>query len=114
MKTLNFLACVFFLLVAGHQVAGYGTTWEFGRFGMPKTILSADDRHYADGSDIDPISLAIANGGNEEEFYLAGLSIIAALTGYSIHAAWTIRKARGRVVTTVPVARCQPVSKSSR
>jgi len=58
----------------------YGSWWEFGsRDGMPSTLLAPDGQHLRDGSEIDPITLAVVRSGYEEEVYLCALVIMAAL-----------------------------------
>jgi hypothetical protein len=58
----------------------YGRCWQFGRYGMPSSLLRADGK-YLDGTEVDPLSLAIARSGWEEEGYLAWLFVLAVLFG---------------------------------
>ena len=53
---------VFAALIVNFAV-GYGKEWEFGRLGMPDTLLAADGEHYPNGEEVDPMTLAMARSG---------------------------------------------------
>jgi hypothetical protein len=58
---------------------GHGEGWTFGRLGMPATLLDADGKHYADGREVDPLSLAIARSGYEQEIWWAAVAVLVGL-----------------------------------
>lgn len=55
----------------------YGSEWEFGRYYMPRSIVRPDGRTYADGREIDPITLELIRGDREEVCCLFMLGILA-------------------------------------
>jgi hypothetical protein len=84
MKLIPTLGWLFFIFVTMANIARFGTHWEFGRYGMPSSTLAADGRTYLDGTEVDPVSLAIARSGWEEEFYLGALIMLAVLVGVTV------------------------------
>jgi hypothetical protein len=62
-----------------HCALGHGEEWTFGRLGMPETLLDADGNRYADGREIDSVSLAIARSGYEQEIWLAAVVVLVVL-----------------------------------
>ena len=62
----------------------YGTEWTFGPHGIPITKLSEDRLHYADGSDIDPASLATARSSHEEVIHVALFIFVVCTFTYTI------------------------------
>lgn len=46
---------------------------------MPTTLLSPDGQTYRDGSEVDPVTLALVNHGIEQEFWLVGIEVVLAL-----------------------------------
>lgn len=70
------IAVLFFLYVAVNGTLQYGTRWEFGRFGMPRTLIAEDGMHHLDGSPINPITLQLARSGYEEAYCLVMTGIL--------------------------------------
>lgn len=66
------------LLLTLRQVATYGREWQFGKYGMPASLLAADGWHYRDGTEVDGFSLALVRAGYEEplELFLVGMIAI--------------------------------------
>src|SRR5277367_3236324 len=78
MKLLaELLGWALFLGLAGYFFLQHGSHWEFGKFGMPHTLIAADGVHHPDGTEIDPATLAMARTGAEEETMLAALCVLA-------------------------------------
>ncbi len=80
---------LFFLAICGHLVSQWGTHWEFGRYGMPRTLVGASGMAHPDGSPIDPITLAMLRSGIEEDVMLALCGILVVLL---IMLVFTVRK----------------------
>ena len=78
MKIVIWLGWLLLAFVVVSFLAKYKSHWEFGRYGMPRSLVAADGEHYLDGDDIDPISLGIARTGREEEGYLMAFCLILA------------------------------------
>lgn len=77
MKYVYGLANLLFLGLTIRFVCMYGSEWEFGRYCMPRSLVGADGRTYANGREIDPITLGIIRVDREEECFLTMLSVIA-------------------------------------
>ena len=65
-----------FLLVTLRQVLTYGKEWRLGRYGMPVSVLAADGRHYADGTEVDAVTLALVRSGWQEEVELLPTGVL--------------------------------------
>jgi hypothetical protein len=71
--------CVF-VFTSGYQALRYGRRWDFGGpFGLPRALLSPDDRFYADGSPLDPLTLAVVRSGHGTEITAAVCACLALL-----------------------------------
>ena len=70
---------LFLLAICGHLVSQWGTHWEFGRYGMPRTLVGASGMTHPDGSPIDPLTLAMLHSGIEEDVMLGLCGILAVL-----------------------------------
>ena len=62
---------IFILLLMLNQFRYYGTRWEIGSLGVPRSLVSPDGQTYADGTPVDAISGMINRSGMEEPFLLA-------------------------------------------
>ena len=75
----------------------FGSHWSFGRYGMPRTLLSPDGRHFADGEPLDPMTAALVRSGHEEEVYLGVVGLQA--VGWMVLAR-DLRKTK-QIITTL-------------
>jgi hypothetical protein len=78
----NVLALIWLVIMIGLPVSviwNHGGTWEFGPHGIPVSVLSADGKTYRNGSEIDPITAAIARSGKEEPLLGCTLGVVSAL-----------------------------------
>lgn len=69
-------------------ISTYRKTWEFGRYGMPRSLVDATGTHYADGTPIFPIEQKLIRSGQEEEFRLMMLLVLLFLVGNVIALMW--------------------------
>lgn len=76
--------------VAGFA-AGYGSRWEFGRYGMPRSILTAEGLH-PDGTEPDPINAALVRADVQEEALLAMLGVLVVGGAYAVYQTRTTKK----------------------
>lgn len=61
--------CLF--LLVGYKASLYGKRWEFGpEYNMPVALLSPDGQRFADGTPLDPLTVATIRSGLEEEIWL--------------------------------------------
>jgi hypothetical protein len=89
-QILPWLGPLVFLGLVVNFACQYGQQWRFGRYGMPSSLLSPDGRTYIDGkTEVDPVTLAMARSGKEEECYLGALLVLIIL------AALVVREMRG-------------------
>ena len=80
MKMVPWLGWLVFALATACFISGYGTHWDLsGRYGMPTTLFSPDGQSYRDGSPVDPVTLAIARQGIEQEARLVALGVLLVL-----------------------------------
>jgi hypothetical protein len=84
-NALSFLGYALLIAMILHVACRHGTKWEFGRYGMPRTLVAADGVSYLDGTEIDEYSLALARSGNEEEVWLAIYAIIGTILAYGTY-----------------------------
>jgi hypothetical protein len=77
MKYVYWLANLAFLALTIRFVCMYGSEWEFGRYCMPRSLVAPDGRTYANGREIDPITLALIRADREEETFLTMLGVLA-------------------------------------
>jgi hypothetical protein len=73
------LGPVVFTLLFINFICQYGSRWEFGRLAMPAVLLDASGTAYRDGTMIDPITLAIAQSGKEQEAWIVAVGVVMAL-----------------------------------
>lgn len=73
-----------FLLVTLRQVLTYGKEWRLGRYGMPVSVLAADGRHYADGTEVDAVTLALVRSGWQEEVELLPTGVLLACLAHLV------------------------------
>lgn len=78
------LALMLFAVV--HFVGQHGRQWEFGRYGMPRTLLAADGRHLLDGSPALPYEVWLIRNGIEEEVMLGAVTFIVVCLGFTVRA----------------------------
>ncbi|HWB12939.1 MAG TPA: hypothetical protein VG826_27185 [Pirellulales bacterium] len=74
----------------------YDRHWEFGRYGMPRTLVSADGRHFKSGEPLGPITTALVKSGHEEDCYLGLVGIQAFGWMWLLH---EMRKTKKLIVT---------------
>ncbi len=90
MKLFAALGWCFFALCMVFFLAGHGSRWHFGRYMMPRTLLSPDGLTHLDGTPLNPVTLALTRAGVEEEVYLLCLSfwlvLMAVVIGRRLHA----------------------------
>jgi hypothetical protein len=79
MKYVGAIGNVLFLCLTIRLVCAYGSEWEFGRYCMPRSLVGPDGRTYANGREIDSITLAAIKADREEESFLTVLCFIAAV-----------------------------------
>src|ERR1700733_5342424 len=60
----------------------YSSRWEFGRLGMPSSLLANDGKHYADGAEVDDVTLMIIRSGREQEFNLGIAFVVFGCFGW--------------------------------
>jgi hypothetical protein len=97
MKALwGILGWVVFIGLAGNFALQHGSWWEFGKFGMPHTLVAADGVHHPNGEEIDPVTLAMARSGVEEEAMLVGLCGVALLMAYVVWLRYQTARLRDR------------------
>ena len=65
-----FIALMFPVVFTFFWATTYDRHWTFGRYGMPRTLLSADGAHFKSGEPLGPITTALVESGHEEEVYL--------------------------------------------
>ena len=78
-ESASYVACSLFLLACVNYASHYGTRWEFGRYGLPRPLVSADGQTYLDGWPVDPITAAQIRAGVEEEVMLFIAAILVVL-----------------------------------
>jgi hypothetical protein len=76
------LGCGLFLFLTIYQATMHGRKWEFGTYGMPVSLLAEDGRHYRDGSEVDPLTLALVRSGNEETVHLIIVGVLLLMLGW--------------------------------
>jgi hypothetical protein len=80
MKIINCIGCLLFVGLTVNVITKYGKEWDLsGKYHMPTTLLSPDGQTYRDGSEVDPVTLALVNHGIEQEFWLVGIEVVLAL-----------------------------------
>jgi hypothetical protein len=84
-KAAGCLGTILFLALIVHQACRYGTWWEFGRYGMPRSLVAADGRSHPDGTTLDPVTEAIYRSGHEEEAWLACLAFFVVAGAYGVY-----------------------------
>jgi hypothetical protein len=77
-KFLCWVGGLVYLGLIVHYVARYGSWWEFGRYGMPRSLVAADGVSHLDGTPIEAVTLSLVRSGREEEVYLACAAVIVA------------------------------------
>jgi len=100
MKKGDVIAGMLFLCLVACCAGGRGTHWEFGRYGMPRTLVSDDGRHDRGGWELNPMQLAMIERDIEEEVMLGLVALNAALLGYWAYLTWQVFRLRGRQVRT--------------
>lgn len=83
-----------FLIAGVNNVRHYGTRWEIGSLGMPRSIVAPDGQHYADGTLIDPISMQLINSGCEELVFLGLVAFMVICGAMAIRIQWATEKKR--------------------
>lgn len=77
MKTLfpiSGYVCLFVLI--GYKASLYGKRWECGpKYNMPVALLSPDGQRFADGTPLDPLTVATIRSGREEEIWLGAAAV---------------------------------------
>jgi hypothetical protein len=101
----SILGWVIFLAVIANNLRGYGQQWEFGRYGMPSTLVAADGEHHLDGTPVPGVVLAIKNSGREEEAELAALAFVAAVLLWLVYGWRNERRGEQRIQRRVRQAR---------
>lgn len=74
----------FFLAVCGHQAWTYGVEWEFGRYGMPVSLVAPDGLHYQNGRELDPLTRYLINAGLQPECNLVLALLLSAAAAYLV------------------------------
>lgn len=69
---------IILFILLGNSALQYGNRWEFGKYGMPQSLVAPDGQHYTDGSLIDPISRQLIALGIEQEAFLLLLAFMIA------------------------------------
>jgi len=90
---------LFILILVSRLGLQYGQRWEFGRYGMPRSLLRSDGvaLSYADGTPVDPINAWLIRAQREEEFILVLLLIIMVAFGAAVWIVWDTARKRRRI-----------------
>ena len=96
------LGWLLFAVVVVYRVSEFGSTWTWGRYGMPRSLVAADGWHYANGGRIDPVTKALIDGHCEEKAYLVMAGVLATLLTGLAAVVW--RDMRRRRKWHVPTA----------
>lgn len=76
--------CLF--LVIGYKASTFGTQWTWGpKYRMPVALLSPDGKHFADGTPLDPFTVAEIKSGYEEEIWLGACLVFTGLMLWLVH-----------------------------
>ena len=110
MKKGDVIAAVLLFCFLACYAGGRGTHWEFGRYGMPRTLVDADGVHDCGGWKLNPTQLAMIERDIEEEMMLGMVALNIALLGYWACLKWQnvrlrkrqVRSDRPAVVELVP------------
>ena len=74
----------------------FGSQWELGRYGMPRSLVNETGYQYLDGTEIDPLTLALIKNDHEEGVHLFLLGVLLVLglgnIGMAIWFAWRRRR----------------------
>lgn len=68
-RATAFLGWLVFITSIVMNVVNYRVRWEFGRYGMPRSLIGPTGT-YRDGTVPDPLSRTLAESGFEEEVHL--------------------------------------------
>lgn len=74
---LIFIGICFMNLINGVQT--YGTQWEWGRYGLPRSLVTPDAVHYLDGTPVNLLQAQFIRARIEEEVFLVIASVLAIL-----------------------------------
>ena len=86
---------LFILGLMIYHASQFGTRWEFGRYGMPRTLVDASGLAHPDGTPIDSITLMTIRAGIEEEVMLViciFLAVILTLLVLTVRKGIVLRK----------------------
>lgn len=70
---------LFMLGLLFYQASLFGTRWEFGRYGMPHTLVDASGFARPDGTPLDSLTLMLVRSGIEEEAELLTCGVLAVI-----------------------------------
>ncbi len=92
MKGAGLLGWLIFGVSTVYCVATYGKHWDLsGKYHMPTALLSPDGKTYRDGSEVDPVTLALVRQGIEQEAMLGAVGTLVAL-----FAVWVVKTRRAQ------------------
>ena len=79
---------IVYAVITGCVLSTYGSHWEIGQYGMPKSLIDASGKKYPDGTPVDPMTMVFVTNGVEELAFASVMLIIAFIFAYAGFGIW--------------------------
>ncbi len=86
---------LFMLGLVFYHASQFGTRWEFGRYGMPRTLVDASGLARPDGTPLDQFTLMMVQSGTEEEtelFMCGFMAVVLTMLVLTVRKGIVLRK----------------------